>query len=77
MERPFCAELDPPSVFSPPYFLELDPSPSHPPFVMLCATGGLNLCRFDMLAERILLIFAPVLTPNGDQKAFVTAHAPP
>jgi hypothetical protein len=43
------------------------------------ATGGLTL-PFGLfngwrLAERILLIFAPVLTSNGDHKAFVTAHA--
>jgi hypothetical protein len=27
------------------------------------------------LAERILLMFPPVLTPNGDHEAIVTAHA--
>jgi hypothetical protein len=29
------------------------------------------------LGERVLLIFAPVRTPNGDREAFVTAHALP
>jgi hypothetical protein len=41
---------------------------------MLCAMDGLNRCRFDILAEHILLIFVPATTQNGDRKAFVTAH---
>jgi hypothetical protein len=41
---------------------------------MLCAPGGLNRCRFDLMAEHILLIFVPATTQNGDRKAFVTAH---
>jgi hypothetical protein len=44
---------------------------------MLCATDGLNRCRFDMLAEQILLIFVPAPTQNGDRKALVTAHPLP
>jgi hypothetical protein len=44
---------------------------------MLCATGGLNRYRFDMVAERILPIFVPALSQNGDHKAFITAHALP
>jgi hypothetical protein len=45
--------------------------------VLLGATGGLNRCRFDKLAEHILLIFVPAPTQNGDRKAFVTAHPLP
>ena len=29
------------------------------------------------LAERVLLIFAPVLNPNGDHEAFIKAHDVP
>jgi hypothetical protein len=45
--------------------------------VILYATDGLNRCRFDMLAEQILLIFVPAPTQNGDRKALVTAHPLP
>jgi hypothetical protein len=45
--------------------------------VLLGATDGLNRCRFDILAEHILLIFVPAPPQNGDRKAFVTAHPLP